>query len=73
MQEMTGEFEHGGQKYSWWAGSSDQPSEWCVHCRDGVYGVTRYRQGAPDQAEARELAEGLAPLVQRLAQDSYTT
>ncbi|MFW6093224.1 MAG: hypothetical protein ACODAC_04565 [Pseudomonadota bacterium] len=73
MQDMSGDFEHGGRRYSWWAGHSDRPSEWCVHCRDATYGVTRYLPGKPNQEEAGKVAQDLAPLVQELAGDPYTT
>lgn len=73
MHGMTGDLEHAGKKYTWWAGSSDRESEWVVHCRHEVYGVSRYLQGKPDEAEAQQVAEALAPLVEELAVDRYTT
>jgi hypothetical protein len=73
MHGMTGSVDHGGTTYSWWAGSSDRESEWVVHCRQEMYGVSRYLQGKPNEAEARRVAEALAPLVKSLAVDSYTT
>jgi hypothetical protein len=73
MHGMTGTVEHGGTTFSWWAGSSDRESEWVVHCRQELYGVSRYLQGTPSETEAQKVAEALAPLVQSLAVDVYTT
>jgi hypothetical protein len=73
MHGMTGSVDHGGSTYSWWAGSSDRESEWVVHCRQEMYGVSRYLQGTPSEDEAQQVAEALAPLVASLSADRYTT
>ncbi|HEX7034292.1 MAG TPA: hypothetical protein VF210_00875 [Pseudomonadales bacterium] len=71
MHGMTGDLQHGGKKYTWWAGSSDRESEWVVHCRHETLGVSRYLTGKVDEKEAQKLAEGLAPLVEGLTADDY--
>ena len=73
MDGMTGDLQHASKKYTWWAGSSDRESEWVVHCREEAYGVSRYMPGKPDRDEAQKVAEALAPLVEELSVDRYTT
>lgn len=73
MHGMNGTVDHGGTTYDWWAGSSDRDDEWVVHCRQEMYGVSRYLQGKPNRDEAQQVAEALAPQVKSLATNAYTT
>lgn len=73
MHGMTGDLQHGGKKYTWWAGSSDRDSEeWVVHVRHETLGVSRYLPGKVERGDAQKLAEGLAPLVEGMTADDYT-
>ncbi len=65
---MKGQIEHNGERYDWWAGkaSPDAESDFCVHCRKGDYGVTRYYDYEPDSKEAEITARKLIPMVRDL-------
>lgn len=72
MKGMTGQVEHAGKTFSWWAGSADHEGEWCVHCRHESYGLSQYLQDQPSEDEAQQLAQRLAPLVEAVEQDPYS-
>ncbi len=65
---MKGHIEQNGTRYEWWAGkaSPEAEGEYCVHCRNGDYGVTRYYDNEPDQNEAETTARKLIPVVRQL-------
>lgn len=66
---MQGKIEQAGKSYEWWAGKANPDAEggdFCVHCRQGEYGVTRYFDREPDKAQAERAARELAPAVDKL-------
>lgn len=65
---MKGSFEHSDKNYEWWAGPADDDAsvDYCVHCRHGEWGVTRYMDSSPSESEARRIARDLVPHIDRL-------
>lgn len=65
---MKGSFDQSGNNYEWWAGkaSPDADENWCVHCRSGDWGVTKYLQNEPSEQQAEGLAKQLTGHVENL-------
>lgn len=66
---MDGKIQYSGNEYRWWAGpaDSDLNYEYCVHCCRGEFGVTRYLSAEPDETQAKQIAQTLAPMVDGLS------
>jgi hypothetical protein len=69
---MNGQFETDGKNYEWWAGpaSPDAEEDYCVHCRRGDWGVTKYVESSPSQSTAEQTARTLASQVDTLSRST---
>lgn len=68
MQEMSGSFDYSENTYNWWAGNAAPAPEgkYCVHCWRKKIGVTRYTDEELTHSQAEQIAQDLAPVVERI-------
>ena len=65
---MDGTISVAGKEYWWWSGPANDGAkeDYCVHCRGGEYGVTKYMDTEPDEAMSERVANELAPKIAKV-------